>query len=235
MVYLVDFGTCYKIGVTSNIKSRIKMFRNTREYVEIVNIIMNPTMLLGSKDKELEANLHRACSKYKISNELFNKVEEVKEIFEKYKKDVGDTTDWLQVLKDTKNPTPSRNGRKVFQYSLDGKLIKVWDSVYSTTKEGFNKSAVYAAARGGNNRSGGYIWSFEKLSEEDIKIKMEKARKTSIPSIIEQYNKLGELIKTYPSISEASRATNVSISGISLCCSGKYKTAGGFIWKKAVS
>ena len=31
MVYLVDFETCYKIGVTSDLKKRLKEFRTSRE------------------------------------------------------------------------------------------------------------------------------------------------------------------------------------------------------------
>ena len=32
-------------------------------------------------------------------------------------------------------------------------------------------------------------------------------------------------------ISEAGRKNNITISSISLCCNGKYKKAGGYIWK----
>ncbi len=48
------------------------------------------------------------------------------------------------------------------------------------------------------------------------------------------YSINNELIKTYDSMSEASKDTNTTHQAISKCCSGKYKnykTAGGFIWK----
>ena len=41
----------------------------------------------------------------------------------------------------------------------------------------------------------------------------------------------GEIKLSFSSLHEASRETKVSVSGISTCCSGKLKTAGGFIWK----
>lgn len=38
-------------------------------------------------------------------------------------------------------------------------------------------------------------------------------------------------VKEYPSISEASRQSNIQQNSINLCCQGKLKTAGGYIWK----
>ena len=49
---------------------------------------------------------------------------------------------------------------------------------------------------------------------------------------IAQYNLNGVLIKTWNSIIKASKMTDIRDSSISLCASGKLKTAGGFVWKK---
>lgn len=46
-----------------------------------------------------------------------------------------------------------------------------------------------------------------------------------------QYDKEKNFLKEWSSIAEASRKLGLSKSSISLCCSGKYKTCGGFIWK----
>jgi transposase len=45
-----------------------------------------------------------------------------------------------------------------------------------------------------------------------------------------QIKKDGEIIKEWNSISEASHQLNITISAISQCLNGKYKTAGGFKW-----
>ena len=39
------------------------------------------------------------------------------------------------------------------------------------------------------------------------------------------------ILNTYESLSSASRATGVNLGSISLCCNGRAKTAGGFIWE----
>lgn len=46
-----------------------------------------------------------------------------------------------------------------------------------------------------------------------------------------QYSKSGDLIAEYGSIKEAQRMTGIADSNIGSCCRGKYKSAGGFIWK----
>ena len=48
---------------------------------------------------------------------------------------------------------------------------------------------------------------------------------------INQYNKNNIFIKTYISIEEAKRQTNINSSSIGACANGKRKSAGGFIWK----
>lgn len=42
-----------------------------------------------------------------------------------------------------------------------------------------------------------------------------------------------EILHFYPSTKQAERETGVNCCNISKCCSGKYKSAGGYIWKYA--
>lgn len=48
-----------------------------------------------------------------------------------------------------------------------------------------------------------------------------------------QLEKNGKIIKEWDSLTIASEETHIDISSISACCKGKYKTAGGYIWKYA--
>ena len=48
---------------------------------------------------------------------------------------------------------------------------------------------------------------------------------------ITQYSKKGEKIKEWRSLTDASKTLNISLSDISLCCSGKLKSAGGYKWE----
>ena len=48
-----------------------------------------------------------------------------------------------------------------------------------------------------------------------------------------QFSKDGEFIAEYPSIIEASRQTGCNSGNICSCCMGKYKSAGGYLWRYA--
>lgn len=59
--------------------------------------------------------------------------------------------------------------------------------------------------------------------------KFGKEHHCSIPVI--QYTKSGEFVAEYYGQLEAKRITGISNSNIGMCCKGKYKTAGGYVWK----
>lgn len=58
----------------------------------------------------------------------------------------------------------------------------------------------------------------------------ERMAKSKSKSVF-QYDLNGNLIKEFPSTIEVERQLGFSQGNISLCCTGKYKTCGGFIWK----
>lgn len=62
--------------------------------------------------------------------------------------------------------TPLRN---VYQYSLDGELVKVWDSLSSATnkfKPGKKLTSISLCVTGRRPRAYGYMWSYEPLQGE---------------------------------------------------------------------
>ena len=56
-------------------------------------------------------------------------------------------------------------------------------------------------------------------------------KKCSIPIL--QFAKDGTLIKEWPSLNEAERKLGISHSHICHCLKGRYKSAGGFVWRYA--
>lgn len=57
------------------------------------------------------------------------------------------------------------SSKQVFQYTIDGKLIKIWDSTNECGRNGFDQSTVAACCRGdyGFKTHKGYKWSYEPL------------------------------------------------------------------------
>lgn len=62
-------------------------------------------------------------------------------------------------------------------------------------------------------------------SRQTVKIAMEHRKKGVI-----QFDKKGNMINKFESVSDATRKTNINTSNIVACCKGKLKQAGGFIW-----
>lgn len=50
---------------------------------------------------------------------------------------------------------------------------------------------------------------------------------------IMQYDLSNNFIRNWDSIIDASRTLSIDRSSIQICCAGKYKTAGGYIWRYA--
>jgi hypothetical protein len=141
-----------------------------------------------------------------------------------------------------------RHKKRVVQYTLDGKLVGVFDSTiqagYSFTSDDKKAQSISAnisrCANGNAKTAHKYMWKkFEDVVDSDGNV-LEKLPKSDIVDSIfqcrpvSQYDKNGKYICTFPSIIEASIATQINRSCISACLAGRQKTAGGYIWKDAL-
>lgn len=112
--------------------------------------------------------------------------------------------------------------RPIAQYNLQGEYLKTFSSIVEAMKE-TGAIKCREVANGERQTSGGYIW---KWTEEQPTIK-----KTGKPKKVAMIDKEGNLIEVFNSISEASRETGASISGIGAVCLGKQKTCFKHYWK----
>lgn len=53
-----------------------------------------------------------------------------------------------------------KDKKKVAQYTLDGKLVKIWDSISSCDKYGFKKSCVHRCCNNKLEYYKGFIWRY---------------------------------------------------------------------------
>lgn len=88
-----------------------------------------------------------------------------------------------------------------------------------------------------DNRSCNLRWCTRKENSNYELTKKSRSKShtgTTVPSRWKNVIQLsldGEVIKEWESLTAASMGTNTLVSSISSCCSGKFKTANGFIWK----
>lgn len=100
-----------------------------------------------------------------IPNGDNSKNEKSRENFSRVKK--GKPVPWLHTEKSI-NKAKEKKYVKVYQYSIDGKLIKIWKSALEASKYGFSRSEISTCCNGGRKKKGkwvkvkthkGYIWS----------------------------------------------------------------------------
>lgn len=123
-----------------------------------------------------------------------------------------------------------RHSIPILQYDLKMNFIKEWSSMREAANElNIYESGISVCVNGKSKFSRGFIW---KRRENPIDyIQKPKNVYMGKPFKVNQYTLENILLKTWTSISEASRQTKTSKSSIIRCCKNKQKTANNFIWK----
>ena len=127
-----------------------------------------------------------------------------------------------------KEEKPKFNPRKVEQYDLDGNLLKVWERVSIASKAtGISESGIRGCIYGNTRTAGGFVWRWKK--EENPRPPKKERKSTARP--ITQYDKKGNIIKEWESVTKAAQATNITDGNIRASLNGNTRTAGGYVWR----
>lgn len=120
--------------------------------------------------------------------------------------------------------------REVYKIdSITNDIVAKYDSLNQAAEENnIDPSNLSKVCRGIECSCKGFKWSYtDEYDEEKIKNKNPKVLNRAIYQID---NRTGEIIKKFKNMAEATRLTNVKQSTLSMCLSGKYKTANGYNW-----
>lgn len=126
----------------------------------------------------------------------------------------------------------------LFQYSLDGELIKYWESARECNRNGFHAGHVLESCQGIYGRTKdrqvykGYIWSYDKISVEQcvsIASKSQNLRASGEQRKIYQYDLKGNIVKIWENEAECVRNGYLG-SKVSSCCYGKEKSYKNHLW-----
>lgn len=128
----------------------------------------------------------------------------------------------------------------VDQYSKDGKFIKSWNHLVDAAKTlKIENSTILEVCKGHRITAGKFIWRFKGDPLNKYKIKPSRPspekQKEIMQKIISklskpvfQYDLNGNFITEYESTQDVKRLTGIRCSDV---CTGRRKTAGGYIWK----
>ena len=215
-------------GKLENARKKYKPINFKYEHLELVEI--EDKLELLTRLNELEHYYINKYNSYKLG----------------YNSTIGGTSTFIYT-DDIKNKISKSKSKPILQYDMDGFFIKKWDNTKEIVKE-FNcsSSTITKCCRRVAKKSLGYIWRYY---EEKFPLKLdvnltntEKLVSNSyntrtvtngvVTKTVLQYNLKGEYLNEYNSIEEAVKCNEkTNRTSLSACCSGKFKTSGGFIWR----
>lgn len=127
-----------------------------------------------------------------------------------------------------------KNSKRVCQISLDGKLIKIWDSATEASKE--LKISYYGISNVCNNKklrkggdisktAGGFTWVFEKDydANKDYSIKRPRQNMGHGAKIVLLLSDDEEILQEFYSLNEAARELGMSVESVRKICLHKIK------------
>lgn len=124
----------------------------------------------------------------------------------------------------------TRPWKPIVQFTLDGVVLKEWDSIeQASDKLKLRPQGIRRACGDKYNRYMGFCW----LYKEDFELGKKPIHpNTTMNMPILQLSIEGELIKEFPLMKAAVEELDISYSSISQCISGLKETAGGFVFKR---
>lgn len=135
---------------------------------------------------------------------------------------------WKVYIGNTDNIDPVEAKQKtVYQFDLQGNLIKIWKSACEAAKTFSNpnayRKAICATCDGEQSQAYGYYWSY--------KCKFESKPNNHLKSVA-RYDDEGNFIESYSTIKEAAESLGLKSSGnIIAAIKGTQKRCGGYRWR----
>ena len=120
-----------------------------------------------------------------------------------------------------------KNSKRVCQISLDGKLIKIWNSATDASENlNITISSISNVCNGSSSTAGGFVWVYEK-DYDDTKdyhrtpLKRRPGKGTTPVLLLSEDNKI---IQEFYSVNSAGEALGIRGQEVSRICSHKAKT-----------
>lgn len=155
MLYLIENENFYKIGYSTNVKSRMQTYKTHNPDCNLINVIE------GTNNDE--KNLHKICEKYRYSKEWFYKNDDILKIFNNYK-----TIEWNQwdEIKSNINTIINNIESKIDDFNTEHWLTKIDYNTHSKLSKFF--SNVSSLTKPDDYQDYFNKWSFIKNFNYDI-------------------------------------------------------------------
>lgn len=128
---------------------------------------------------------------------------------------------------------PSDNGYYHISTSYNGKHIVIYPHLEVAKAFIPNPYNLPQINHKDENKANNCIWNLEWCTSKynaNYGTRIKRYSEKNCVSVL-QFTKDGKFVAAYESVKNAEIQTNVNRHNISSCCTGKRKTAGGFVWK----
>lgn len=131
---------------------------------------------------------------------------------------------------------PYQNGKRaVNQYDLNGNLLHTFSSITEASNQtSIGTAHIITVCKKIEKSAGNYVWRYADEDTGDNKYQANyNTKNIGQKHAVKQYDLNDNYLNTYESIKTAGLAIGrtKNLAGISLCCSGKRKTAFGYKWR----
>lgn len=126
----------------------VKNGKTTRKYVHRLvaeTFIPNPN--------------HYGCVNHKNEDKTLNSVENLEWCDHRYNDNYGTRNDRIRTFARNRED----QSKKVYQYTLDGDLVRIYQSTRECGRQGFQQSNVQRCCTGEHKQHKGYKWSYKPL------------------------------------------------------------------------
>jgi len=133
--------------------------------------------------------------------------------------------------------SPQAKVRSVTQYSLEGKRIKIWNSLTEAHNAlGIGIPDIIDSANEISITAGGFVWRYSDMCYSEtitVRLRIPSNKGETNAIWVVQYSKSGYRMREFNSIALASSHTNIPSQNISACCNNHLhnKTAGDYQWR----
>jgi hypothetical protein len=151
----------YKISTFGRVKSLY-----TNKILKPVNKNGYMFVTLVEGNKKYNRAIHRLVAKAFIANP--NRYPMINHKDENKQNNSVENLEWCDIPYNlsygtARERSSEKHSKKVYQYTLDGKLVKVYDKIKNVIEDGFDESCVSLCCNGKNKKHKGFKWYFNPL------------------------------------------------------------------------
>ena len=117
--------------------------------------------------------------------------------------------------------------KKITQYSIQGEILNTFPSIAEAFQQtGISVDTISKCALHKSKFARGFVWRYEGDTYEGDFTRRE------LTIAVCQYDKSGELIAKFPSITSAAKSVQASGSSVRDCLLGRSRTCRGYVWRR---